>query len=94
MKTDESSKVGIVFLHHKTDEVTRANLQSFRDWNPRAQIITMSAGERLPGGYSILDFPEWANRWKEHTEKPGLRARSTDLLVYAWYGNRQERFQS
>ena len=84
------SKFGIVFLHHSTDEVTLNNLQSFRQWNPDATIVTMSGGDPLPGGYSIQNFPDWIERWRKQTAKPGLRARSTDLLVYAWYQNRWE----
>lgn len=82
--------LGIVFLHHRSDAVTLNNLQSFREWNPGATMVTMSAEEALPGGYSIREMEGWAERWREHTSREWLRARSTDLLVYAWYANRRE----
>lgn len=84
------NKLGIVFLHHRVDAVTLNNLQSFRRWNPDATIVTMSANESLPEGYSIQRMAGWVDRWRKQTAKPGLRARSTDILVYAWYHNRLE----
>lgn len=84
-------RIGLVFLHHLTDEVTANNLQSFRDWNPGMTILTMSAAEPFPGGYSIQDFPEDQEKWARHTAQEGLHTRSADLLLYAWYRNRRER---
>ena len=82
--------LGIVFLHHQTDEVTLNNLASFRRWNPDAFIVTMSAGAALPGGYSIAEFPKMKEIWDRHTKTGDLRGRSADLLLYAWYLNRRE----
>ena len=90
MNIETREKLGIVFLHHRTDDVTLNNLRSFQHWNPAATIVTMSSEESLPGGYSIQNMPGWAERWREHTAKSDLRARSADLLVYAWYENRRE----
>ena len=89
-RTALQETIGIVFLHHRTDEITANNLQSFREWNPAATIVTVGAGERLPGGYSIRDFPKHADLWDRHTRQTGLGTRSADLLVYSWYENRRE----
>lgn len=84
------NKLGIIFLHHKTDDVTINNLQSFKKWNPDAVFVTMSPDEALPGGYSIQNMPDWLEKWKVQTSKPDMLAKSTDLLIYAWYANRKE----
>ncbi len=89
-RDSQSETIGIVFLHHEIDEVTANHLQSFRDWNPDAKIVTVSASEPFPGGYSIHDFPAHAERWERHTSEHGLEAKSADLLLYAWYENRHE----
>ena len=89
-ETGGTESLGIVFLHHRVDEVTANNLQSFRDWNPHATIVTVSAEEPFPGGYSIRDFPRFKASWERQSCKPGLRARSADLLLYAWYLHRRE----
>ena len=85
-----TESLGVVFLHHRTDEVTANNLASFRDWNPHATIVTMGAEESFPGGYSIRDFPRFAEHWHHQISKPGMRGQSPDLLLYAWYQNRRE----
>ena len=83
---------GIVFLHHRTDDVTLNNLATFREWNPGVPLVTVSgSSERIEGGYSIEDFPEEAVQWRRHTSDEELRGRSVDLLVYAWHRNRRER---
>lgn len=83
--------IGLVFLHHLTDEVTANNLQSFRDWNPGMTIVTMSAAEPFPDGYSIQDFSEYREKWARHTAQEGRHNSSADVLLYAWYQNRRER---
>ncbi len=90
MSADPRSELGIVFIHHRTDAVTLNNLQSFRDWNPDATIVTMSAEQPFPDGYSIQQMPEWLGRWQKQTAKQNLRAKSTDFLLFAWYQNRRE----
>lgn len=83
---------GIVFLHHRKDDVTLNNLATFREWNPGVPLVTMSGSEeRIEGGYTIHDFPEEAVQWTRHTSGGELRGRSADLLVYAWHRHRRER---
>jgi len=81
--------VGIVFLHHQVDAITENNLKSFRDWNPEATIVTVSAGEPFPGGYSIRDLPQ-GPFWEEHNWKWKMQSRIADVLLYSWYLNRRE----
>lgn len=76
--------LGVLFLHHNVNEVVLANLKNIRDHNPHATMVTMSAGEKIAGGYSI-----------EAT--PGLKAihgqsirRSSDWLVCSWFQQRKE----
>lgn len=83
-------RLGIVFLHHRTDEVTLNNLESFRRWNPDATIVTVSPTTALAGGYSIEQFADYKKIWDRHTASVHLRARSADLLLYGWYLNRKE----
>jgi hypothetical protein len=92
MSTDPKTtgKLGIVLTHFRTDAITTRNLQSFRDWNPDAVIVTVSGGEAFPGGYSILDLPGHSERWKQLAGRSDLQAQAGDLLIYAWYENRRE----
>ena len=90
-QTPSAEIIGIVFLHHDTSATAANNLQSFRDWNPNTQIVTMSAGEPFEGGYSIRDFPEHSARWNRHLVKhPEAHRNSADVLLCAWYENRRE----
>ena len=90
--TSLQEKIGIVFLHHRADAVTRRNLESFRECNPGVPIATVTSDERIEGGYSILDDPELGPLWRARMKmKWGrLKNRSGDLLLYYWYTNRRE----
>lgn len=85
-----SLKTATLFLHHDTDSVTVDNWKHLCRFSPW-EVITVSATEkRLPGGCSILDWPEEASSLASHISAfPSLRARSTDLLMLAWFRNRE-----
>jgi hypothetical protein len=76
--------LGILFLHHEINEVVRNNLLSIRRQNPCATIITTSAGEALPGGYSLDSTPKIRHL---HSKNP---RRSSDWLVCSWFVQRKE----
>ncbi len=76
--------LGILFLHHKIDDVVCANLSSVRRHNPGATIVTMSAGEAFPGGYSLAATPALQ---KLHAANP---KKSSDWLVCSWFLQRRE----
>ncbi len=78
--------LGILFLHHTTNEVVRQNLESIAHQNPGVPIVTMSACEPLPGGYSITETSVLA---KLHAQN---KARSSDSLVCSWFEQRREKF--
>ncbi len=80
-----SEKLGILFLHHKANPVVCNNLLSVRKHNPGACIVTMSAGEALPGGYSLDATPALKER---HALSP---KKSSDWLVCSWFQQRRER---
>jgi len=78
-------KLGIIFLHHHIDNVVKSNLESVRKQNPGAVVVTMSAGEKLPGGYSLAKTPKIR---KFHSANP---KKSSDWLVCSWFVQRRER---
>jgi hypothetical protein len=78
-------ELGILFLHHEINSVVRQNLASVRRQNPRAEVVTMSAGHALPNGYSLAATPDLQ---KLHAANP---ARSGDWLVCSWFVQRSER---
>jgi hypothetical protein len=78
-------KLGIVFLHHNTNEITRRNLASIKRHNRDATIITISAGEPFNGGYSLEETP---NIKRLHSHNP---SRSSDWLVCSWFVRRKEK---
>jgi len=79
-----SSNLGILFLHHQIDEVVLNNLASVRRHNPGANVVTMSAAEPLPGGYSLDATPEIKEL---HVAQP---KRSGDRLLCSWFMQRKE----
>ena len=87
----KTSDIGVIFLHHRTDEVTHNNFESFeRCAGPECTLISVSSAEPLPNGYSLSMWPRLNERWKDHTSRGDLIRRSADLLLYAWYLNRNE----
>ncbi len=84
--------IGVVFLHYATDPVTLRNLESFREWNPDATIVTVTSDERIEGGYSIKDDEKVYQVWREQTtgDDPDRKRRIGDLMLYYWYLNRRE----
>ena len=50
--------------------------------------MVQSSGARQ--GYCLHDLPEYQRRWDRHIANTGMIARSSDLLVYAWYANRKD----
>ena len=79
-----TAELGIVFLHHATDAVTRNNLARIRAEHPGATIVTVSAGEPLPGGYALRDTPE-LEPYHAFNKKQGA-----DWLVCSWFKRRRE----
>ncbi len=80
-----TAELGILFLHHEVDAAVKSNLASVKKQNPRATIVTMSAGERFPNGYGIEATSDIE---RLHSENP---ARSSDWLVCSWFVQRRER---
>src|SRR5882724_2211784 len=80
-----AKELGILFLHHATNPVTRANLASARRQNPRATIVTMSAGEKFPNGYSLEATPHIQQFHSRNSH------RGSDWLVCSWFLQRRER---
>jgi hypothetical protein len=79
-----NQELGILFLHHDASAVTRNNLASVRRHNPRATVVTISAGAPLPGGYRLADT---AKIHRRHLADP---QRSSDWLVCSWFVQRRE----
>jgi len=77
--------LGILFLHYAVNQVVRTNLASVRRQNPRATVVTMSAGAKLPHGYSLTATPEIT---RFHSQNP---RRGSDWLVCSWFLQRRER---
>lgn len=63
----------------------RNNLHSVQKHNPGALVVTMSAGEALPGGYSLEATPAIK---KLHAASP---KKSSDWLVCSWFLQRREK---
>jgi hypothetical protein len=81
------SGLGILVLHYGINRVVLNNLASIRNQNPRATIVTISAGAVLPGGYSLEATPELK---KIHAAHP---SRSSDWLMCSWFLQRRESCQ-
>ena len=79
-----NTQLGILFLHHKIDEVVLNNLSSIRAHNPEAILATISAEEPLPHGYTLEATPELK---RIHASNPH---RSSDWLVCSWFLQRKE----
>lgn len=75
--------LGIVFLHHHINPVVNSNLHSIQKHHPEATLVTMSAGETLPGGYSLDSTPELK---KLHAHQPN----QSDWLLLSWFLQRKE----
>ena len=80
-----SETLGIVFLHHHIDQVVLNNLESVKRQNPGATIVTVSAGQALPGGYTLEATPELK---RLHSLLP---ARSGDRVLCSWFLQRKEK---
>lgn len=79
-----------VFIHHNVDRVTREHWLRCCRFAPGPVISVSATQERLPRGCSIHDWPDEAKAIADHAEKyPELRAKSTDLLLIAWFKNRK-----
>ncbi len=78
-----------VFIHHDTDAVTRDHWQRCCHFAPGPVVTVSATDKRLPQGLSVLDWPKEADRLARHVASDeSLRARSTDLLLLAWFRNR------
>lgn len=66
------------------DRVTMNNLASVRRHNPRALVVTMSAGEKMDGGYALDATPHIK---KFHSANP---QKSSDWLVCSWFVQKKE----
>jgi hypothetical protein len=79
--------LGIVFMHHTTDEVTLYHLDKIKKLHPTAVITPIGQTDKLPGGYSLLGTPDLDRRhaWK--------RERSGDVLLLSWWVQHQEQAQ-
>jgi hypothetical protein len=78
-------RLGVLFLHHDVDEITRNNLRSIQTHNPDLTLATISGGKPLPGGYSIDATPDLKAL---HGRDP---ATSDDFLICSWLRQRRER---
>jgi hypothetical protein len=85
MSDEHSGELGILFLHHKVDRITRANLESVRKQNPGATLVTMSADKKFRDGYNLDATPEIQ---KLHAAIP---RRGSDWLVCSWFTQHRER---
>jgi len=79
-----SDTLGILFLHHEINDVVLQNLSSVKRHNPDATIVTMSAGDALPSGYTLATTPKVKIL---HSVKP---KRSGDWLICSWLMQRRE----
>lgn len=77
-------KLGILFLHHKSDAVVLNNLLSIYRCNPGAKVITISAADPLPGGYTLAKTPEIQKLHAKNVLK------GSDWLVCSWFVQRKE----
>ncbi len=78
-----------VFLHHKVDAVTREHWLRCCRFAPGPVVTVSGSEERLPRGCSIFDWPEEAKAMADHVaQHSDLKAKSTDLLLLAWFRNR------
>jgi len=79
-----NEKLGILFLHHHVDRVVLNHLRLIRAHNPDATVATISAGEPLPGGYTLEPTPQLK---QFHSV---LIGKSGDRLVCSWFVQRKE----
>ena len=79
-----NERLGILFLHYHVDQVVENNLRSIRQHNPQAVVATISAGETLPGGYTMEATPQLKQL---HSLSP---TRSSDRMVCSWFLQRKE----
>jgi hypothetical protein len=84
------SDLGIVFLHHDTDPVTRQNFAALRKWNPDAVILSVSTAKALSGGYGRENLPEFAAAEAQHGSTEWAHRCATDVALCAWYRHRRE----
>jgi hypothetical protein len=73
----------ILFLHHRSDDVTHRRLQRLETLNPGVPIVRLTYGSRdvLPGTFDAASLPEFAG---EHGWQ------GNDLALYAWYRHRRD----
>ncbi len=78
-------EVGIVFLHHATDEVTRHHYDLIRRHNPGVPIVSVSGSyDRLESGL-VAKHLTWNNHrwWREtHGGNPKRAWGFQDLMLY------------
>ncbi len=80
-----AEKLGILFLHHRVDKIVLNHLDSVRQQNPEATVVTMSAGTPLQAGYALEATPELR---AGHTLSS---RRASDWLVCSWFVQRKEK---
>jgi|GEM_PF-6617295 len=85
-------ELGILFLHHRTCEVTVEHFRLLKQWNPEAAHIPLTTSLKgLDGAFGPLNLSDFA---REQARNPGvdwnLRS-AADVLVCAWYRQREIR---
>ena len=78
-----ANQLTILFLHHRSDEVTRRRLQRLETLNPGVPIVRLTYGSNdvLPGTFDAAKVSEFAGENGWH---------GTDLMLYAWYRHRRD----
>ncbi len=78
-----------VFIHHDVDAVTQGHWSKVCKFSDGPVVAVSASNKRLPQGLSILDWPREDTNFSEHLAKNlALGAKSTDLLLVAWFKNR------
>jgi hypothetical protein len=85
------TEFGIIFIHHSTGPTTANNLKLLRQFNPDAEIVTISqGGQSFPGGYNTRNlfngpWRGYRQRLNEYGWRSLIRSRRRHReKVYTW----------
>ena len=78
-----ANQLTILFVHHRSDDVTRRRVQRLETLNPGVPIVRLTYGSSdvLPGTFNAADVSEFAGESGWH---------ALDLVLYAWYRHRRD----
>jgi len=82
-------ELAIIFLHHRTDAVTRNNLESFRRWNPDIPIVLLSGDEPMEGGISARGLPAFQKLCQHYQGTEWMHRSGLDVMLVDWYRRRK-----